>query len=107
MSRFIPIPVVPILVATLLTVSSAVAVNSAWAQSPPRDESAAGNVRQSEQYERLVCSNPAFRAKRIQQECGPVTDPELHARCLASFECGAGAPHRRTSNKPPPSETVR
>jgi hypothetical protein len=38
-----------------------------------------------------LSSNPSFRAKRMQQECGPVTDPELHASCVASFG-GDGAP---------------
>ncbi|HEX3535481.1 MAG TPA: hypothetical protein VHU15_01820 [Stellaceae bacterium] len=99
MSRF-----VPILAAALLTVSSAV-----WAQStPPREPSAQENVRQSEQYERALCGNAAFREKRIKQECGSIDDPQMHESCIASFNCGAAAaPHRRRSNKPPPSETVR
>jgi len=43
-----------------------------------------------------VGSNPAFRAKRMQQECGPVTDPELRASCVASFGGdGATAPGKR------------
>jgi hypothetical protein len=62
-----------------------------WAQSTPPDPGAAANVRQSQQYEQAVGSNPSFRAKRIQEECGPVTDPELHASCVASFG-GDGAP---------------
>jgi len=70
----------------------------------PRSESAEQNVRESEQYERLLCTNPSFRAKRIAQECGPVTDPQLHQSCVASLQCGAA--HRR-SNKAPPSETIR
>ena len=70
----------------------------------PRSESAEQNVRESEQYERLLCTNPSFRAKRIAQECGPVTDPQLHESCVASLQCGAT--HRR-SNKAPPSETIR
>lgn len=57
---------------------------SAQTQTPP-DQSAAANVRQSQQYEQVLHSNPAFRAKRMQEECGPVTDPELHASCVASF----------------------
>jgi len=57
----------------------------------PPDPGAAANVRQSQQYEQALRSNPSFRAKRIQQECGPVTDPELHANCVASFG-GDGAP---------------
>ena len=51
----------------------------------PTDPGAAANVRQSQQYEQVLHSNPSFRAKRMQQECGPVTDPELHASCVASF----------------------
>ena len=78
---------------------------AAWAQAP-RNESAAQNVQESEAYERLVCSNPSFRAKRIAQECGPINDPQLHQSCLASFECGKGsrAPNFRHA---PPSETSR
>jgi hypothetical protein len=70
-------------------------------------ESAEQNVRQSRQYESLVCSNAAFRAKRIQQECGPINDPQLHQSCLASFDCGAGAPKARNWRKAPASETIR
>jgi hypothetical protein len=79
---------------------------TAWAQRGG-SESAAQNVRQSQQYESLVCSNPGFRAKRIQQECGPINDPQLHQSCLASFDCGAGAPKARNWRKAPPSETIR
>ena len=57
----------------------------------PRSESAEQNVRESEQYERLLCTNPSFRAKRIAQECGPITDPQLHQQCVASFG-GDGTP---------------
>jgi len=69
-------------------------------------ENAQQNVRESQQYEQLLCSNPGFRAKRIAQECGPVTDPQLHQSCIASFQCNAPhrAPHWR---KAPPSEKIR
>ena len=80
-----------------------VMAGTASAQSRP-NESADQNVRASRQYESLLCSNPAFRAKRIAQECGPVSDPELHQSCVASFDCGAA---RRGSQKAPPSETIR
>ena len=79
------------------------AAGTASAQSRP-NESAEQNVRASRQYESLVCSNPSFRAKRIAQECGSVTDPELRQSCLASFDCGAP---KRESQKAPPSETIR
>lgn len=86
--------------AIALTLSGA-----ALAQMPGR-ESAEQNVRESRQYESLVCSNPAFRAKRIAQECGPITDPELHRSCMASFDCGR--PERPTHlRRAPPSETIR
>jgi hypothetical protein len=56
----------------------------ATAQIPP-DPGAAANVRQSEQYEQVLRSNPSFRAKRMQEECGPINDPQLHQQCVASF----------------------
>ena len=70
----------------------------------PRSESAEQNVRESEQYERLLCTNPSFRAKRIAQECDPLTDRQMHDNCVASFQCGAT---RHRSNRAPPSETIR
>jgi hypothetical protein len=81
-----------------------VAAAAASAQEPA-NQSAGQNVRASRQYESALCANPAFRAKRIAQECGPISDPQLHQSCLASFECGA-AP-RRHSNQAPPSETIK
>jgi hypothetical protein len=68
------------------------------AQQTPPDPGAAANVRQSQTYEQVLQSNPSFRAKRMQQECGPVTDPELHASCVASFG-GDGAPPARKSRQ--------
>jgi hypothetical protein len=43
------------------------------------------NVAESEQYDRLLKENPAFRQARIRKECGPITDPQLHQQCLDSF----------------------
>jgi hypothetical protein len=57
----------------------------AAAQTPP-DQSAPANVRQSQQYEQALRTNPSFRAKRMQEECGPIADAELHQQCVASFE---------------------
>jgi hypothetical protein len=68
------------------------------AQQSPPDPGAAANVRQSQTYEQVLQSNPSFRAKRMQQECGPVTDPELHASCVVSFG-GDGAPPPRKSRQ--------
>ena len=47
--------------------------------------SARQNVIQSERYQRLVDTNRAFRHARMAKECGPVTDPQLHEQCVASF----------------------
>jgi hypothetical protein len=77
-----------------------------WAQSAG-NESAAQNVRESQQYEQLVCGNPAFRESRMREECGPITDPQLHQSCLASFNCGPGAPTGRNFRGDPTSERVR
>jgi len=93
---------------SVLTAAALIAAAAtASAQAPPRDPGAQQNVKQSEQYERALCGNKAFREKRIKQECGPVTDPQLHESCVATFQCGEGTPQRRRSNKAPPSETIR
>jgi ABC-type transport system substrate-binding protein len=44
------------------------------------------NVMEAQRYDRLVETNPAFRRARIRKECGPITDPQLRADCIASFE---------------------
>jgi hypothetical protein len=59
--------------------------------------SAQRNVTQSQQYDQLVESNRAFRQTRMRTECGPITDPQLHQDCLASFgqdEQGSPTSHR-------------
>jgi hypothetical protein len=43
------------------------------------------NVRDSERYDAVVHANRSFRANRINRECGPINDPQLHADCVASF----------------------
>ena len=90
--------------ACLVAVGLALAGNAGAQDKPPT--SAEENVKQSRQYEALLCSNPAFRAKRIAQECGPITDPQLHQSCMASFECNR-APRATRWRHAPPSETIR
>jgi len=51
--------------------------------------SARANVIQSERYQRLVDDNAAFRRARMIKECAPVTDPQLHEQCVASFNRGS------------------
>jgi hypothetical protein len=66
--------------------------------------SARENVIESKQYERLLQTYPAFRQARMQRECGPISDPQLHASCLASFNQAepyvgsSGAPRHYRSN---------
>jgi hypothetical protein len=47
--------------------------------------SARQNVIQSQHYDRTLETNRGFRQARMRKECGPITDPELHQSCLASF----------------------
>jgi hypothetical protein len=62
------------------------------------------NLKESQQYDRLLQTNSAFRMARIQKECGPITDPQLHADCVASFNqfepmvASATAPQRVASS---------
>ena len=69
-------------------------------------DSADHNVRQSQQYEQLLCTNPSFRAKRVSQECGPLQGSEFYDSCVASFQCNK--PHEAPNwRKAPPSERIR
>jgi hypothetical protein len=63
-------------------------------QMPTNNPAAMANVRESEAYSQLLRSNPAFRAKRMQIECGPITDPQLHASCVQSFQAYGPTPER-------------
>ena len=47
--------------------------------------SARQNVIESQRYDRLLQTSRGFREARMRRECGPITDPQLHANCLASF----------------------
>jgi len=60
--------------------------------------SARQNVIESQRYERLLQTSPGFRQARMRRECGPITDPQLHADCLASF--GQGEPNVGSSTPP-------
>ena len=71
------------------------------------DESPDQNVKQSQQYEQLVCTNAAFRAKRIAQECGALQGSEFYDNCVASFNCGGNRPSGANWRNAPPSQTIR
>jgi len=77
-----------ITLAAALLIAAAVPIG---AQQIPPDPGAAANIRESQAYDQVVRSNPAFRAKRMQLECGPITDPELHASCVSSFQANGPA----------------
>jgi hypothetical protein len=79
---------------TLLTIATSGGVLAqAMPPMPTNDPAAMANVRESEQYTAALRSNSAFRKKREAIECGPITDPQLHQSCIASFEAYA-APKR-------------
>ena len=62
--------------------------------------SAARNNAESAQYERLLQGSPGFRQARMHKECGPITDAQLRAECLASF---GGSSSMMTGSSMPPS----
>ena len=61
--------------------------------------SAARNNAESAQYERLLQTSPGFRHARTQKECGPITDAQLRAQCMASF--GESSSMMAGSSMPP------
>jgi hypothetical protein len=73
----------------------------ALAQPMPQNNPAAEqNVVKSERYSEVLRTNPAFRDRRIQQECGPITDPRLHEECVASFPPASGPVRPRVRRHP-------
>ena len=64
------------------------------------DWSARRNNMESAHYDRLLQSNAGFRHARMRKECGPISDPQLHAQCMSSFGefepmVGSSMPPRR------------
>jgi hypothetical protein len=51
----------------------------------PANWSARQNIADSDRYERLLRTNPRFRAQRIQRECGDIPEPAAHQQCEATF----------------------
>jgi hypothetical protein len=85
--------------AALLTIASAgVALAQAM---PTNDPEAKANVRESERFDALLRSSPAFRQKRMQIECGPITDAQLHESCVASFQNYGPTPAPSKRRAPP------
>jgi hypothetical protein len=65
------------------------------------DWSARHNVIESQHYDRLLQTSSGFRQARMRKECGPISDPQLHEQCMASFDqfepamVGSSMPPRR------------
>ena len=89
-----------------LAAAGLIAAAATAAAQAPANQTADQNVRASQQYESLLCTNPAFRAKRIAQECGPLQGSQFYDSCAASFDCKRQptATHWRQA---PPSETIK
>jgi len=51
----------------------------------PGNWSAKQNVADSDRYEKLVHTSPAFRAARIKKECGSMNESDLYQQCVQSF----------------------
>jgi hypothetical protein len=92
----------PILFALALVGGAA----SASAQAPMVNETPQQNVRSSQQYDQLTCANKAFRAHRIEKECGPLQGSQFYDNCVASFSCDK-QPSAANWRKAPPSETAK
>ena len=97
MNRFAPI---------LFAVALVGGAMSASAQTPGVNETPEQNVRSSQQYQQLTCSNKAFRAHRIEKECGPLQGSQFYDSCVASFSCDK-QPSAANWRKAPASETTK
>lgn len=81
------------------------AAQSAAVPAASANQSPQQNVQESAQYERLLCTNPGFRAQRIAKECGPLQGSQFYDGCVASFNCQHPASDANW-RKAPPSETI-
>lgn len=79
-------------------------VGPAVAQQPGGDTNAQQNVRESEQYEQLLCTNPRFRATRIAKECGPLQGSDFYDNCVHTFDCHKGGQRPLDTKGLPASE---
>jgi hypothetical protein len=82
------------------------AAAGASAQTAGMNETPEQNVRSSQQYQQLTCTNKAFRQHRIDKECGPLQGSQFYDSCVASFSCDR-QPSAADWRKAPPSETTK
>ena len=92
----------PLVLALTLIAGAGIAA----AQTSNPNETPDQNVRASQQYQQLTCTNAAFRAKRIAQECGPLQGSQFYDSCVASFDCGK-QPSAANWRNAPPSQTTK
>ena len=86
--------VIPVAIATVSASHAAVRRQTVIVKHAPvtspgdvsEPSSARQNVIESKQYEQLLRTNATFRQTRMKKECGPISDPQLHQSCIASFE---------------------
>jgi hypothetical protein len=95
----------PIVFAVLFNGAMIGAAGDALAQSSAV-ETPQQNVRASQQYQQLTCTNAGFRATRIAKECGPLQGSQFYDSCVASFNCN-NQPSGANWRQAPPSETTR
>ncbi len=89
----------------LLAVALLGATGGAWAQSTG-NETPQQNVKASQQYQQLTCTNKGFRTHRIEKECGPLQGSQLYDSCVASFDCDK-QPSGANWRQAPLSETTK
>jgi hypothetical protein len=90
-----------IVFAVLLTTTAVGASTQVKAEETPNQ-----NVKASQQYQQLTCTNAAFRANRIAKECGPLQGSQFYDSCVASFNC-SNPPSGANWRQAPPSETTK
>ena len=101
MSRGLASIVFTVVLAGAVTGAAADALAQSSAVETPQQ-----NVRASQQYQQLTCTNAAFRATRIAKECGPLQGSQFYDSCVASFNCN-NQPSSANWRQAPPSETTR
>jgi hypothetical protein len=101
MSRGFAAVVFAVLLAGAVTGAASTALAQTSAVETPQQ-----NVRSSQQYQQLTCTNAAFRATRIAKECGPLQGSQFYDSCVASFNCNS-QPSGANWRQAPPSETTK
>ena len=78
--------VIVMILKTSISLAFAAACLTAVATMPAHAATGSARQSQSDRYTRMLETNRGFREARMRKECGPITDPQLHQQCLASFQ---------------------